>query len=470
LLATLGTVLVSCASSEKSGRGGDQATTTTGGAGTQGGSGGTSQGGASPGSGGSGAGNGGSAGLGGGGSAGNDAAGAGGQDDGAGTVTGVVRTDAGSPNDGVLVAIGSEFTYTDLNGRFEIVDVPPEYDIVFIIPTQKNVVVIRGLSERALSVRLPGNETNNLASVTGVLTGGVGVPIPPDCWAETKFVDPESRAYTFEGPTLGVDPSDASYDMFLSWPGAENISGSLFAIEYRRDAMLRPISVLGFGSTPIDLSGGSNVGMRDGSTPATTIALEPVDSRTVSGRIIAPPGFYATLDFYVGPFTLVGASATGDTYSILLPTGLGSAPITISMQAQSVRGPDDYAFSYASFPVGDSVTTLDVSVGTPATSILPEEGATVDYDTRFSWDPPADSVSTLVLEFNGWYVSIVTEESSTSIPDLTQYGFSQMPGSEGAWWIDNAFMTSVDELLKPTSLGSVTRYTSGFRRTYTFAN
>ncbi|HEX6766130.1 MAG TPA: hypothetical protein VF103_11645, partial [Polyangiaceae bacterium] len=160
-----------------SGRGG---TSEPGGAGDdQGGSSGTAQGGSG---GGSGSGTGASAGKGG--TAAGGVAGTGGSDD--RTVRGVVRrTDSNDPNENVIVAIGAATTYTDAEGRFEIPDVAPVYDLVLIVPEESSALVIRGTSERTLSLRAPktGSDVLRIASVNGLVTGGRGAPISADRYA-----------------------------------------------------------------------------------------------------------------------------------------------------------------------------------------------------------------------------------------------------------------------------------------------
>jgi hypothetical protein len=208
--------------------------------------------------------------------------------------------------------------------------------------------------------------------------------------------------------------------------------------------------------------------MDDGSTPATTIPLARLESRTVTGRVTVPSGFGSRLEFSVGPFPVVGPSVVDDSYSMVLPTGLERARNTVLLTAEIGDGPD-FANSMAVFPIDDSVTTLDLSVVAPAELSLPEEGvADVDYDTQFSWDPPANSMSILALDLDGWYVRIVTDDSSATIPDLSMWVMHR-PGTRTEWWVENDIGTSVDEWVNDGMFDVTVPKTTSFSRTFTLA-
>jgi hypothetical protein len=465
-------LLASCSGGGKPGAGGDAGTVTTGGAGTQGGAsqGGASQGGESQG--GMGARSGGSAGDGG-------TAGSGGGNV-PGTVTGVVKTELGSWNENAIIAIGAATTYTDADGRFEIPDVPPEYDLVLIVPTESYALVIRGISVRTLHLTAPGYENGHVANLAGVATGGVGTPIPDDCYARVAFQDPDNRSAALFGPYGLLAASDASYAMDLHWVGASSVSGRLYALQNRVDAEYRPISFDGFGWTPLEVSRGGMYGKRDGSDPATTIALEPVASRTVSGTVTVPPGFAPRLDFSIGPFDLHPTfrideeDETRGTYSVLLPTGIEALPLSAHIGGVSMDL--DGGSSHTTYFLDDSQMTVDLASPAPPVSMLPAAAATgVDYDTRFGWEPPADSVATVWLNFERWRVQVVTNASSTTIPDLTEYGVSHAAGSQGSWSVWSAIgPTTVDEWLTSLAPGAARpRKISGAMsssRTFTLAN
>ena len=472
-------VLLSCAGSDKPVGGGEAGQATTGGAGGSG-NGGTSQGGDA------GDDQGGSSGTsqgGAGGSAGDSVAGTGGQDE--GTVTGVVRTYSGSPNENVLIAIGSATTMTDRDGRFEIPDVPLEYDLVLIAAPESYALVIRGISERALSLSAPGYDNPHGANIAGVVTGGAGTPVPADCVARAAFQGSSIEVSGLFGADVFLNVSDASYAIDPFWYGPASVSGFLYALEYRRDAMSRAISYDGFGSKPFGISDRGVYGLPDGSIPATTIALAPVASRTVSGTVTVPPGSFHTLEFSVGPFQTDFINDPEGTYSAVLPTGLAGIRNLVTLSAERIvepyasKKPPANEISYATFLIDDAMTTLDLStLESVAVSILPAEGAVgVDHDTQFSWEPPADSVSMLLFIFATWRVSVVTDASSATIPDLTEYGVSQESGT-GLWTVGSAIgPTNVDEWLRFTAdpaaylnaHGKI-EGTSGVVRTFNLAN
>jgi hypothetical protein len=387
------------------------------------------------------------------GSAGDGDAAGGGRDDGEGTVTGVVRTSFGGPNENVLIAIGSATTMTDEDGRFEIPNVPPEYDLVLIATAESYALVIPGISERTLSLRAPGFGSLHAATISGVVTGGAGTPIPADCFARAAFQGSSIEVMGVFGVDTPLTVDDASYTIDLFWYGSPaSVAGFLYALEYRRDERARTISYDGFGSKPFGISDRGSYGLPDGSIPATTIELAPVASRTVSGSVTVPPGYVPRLEFHVGPFPTDIILEPEGTYSNLLPTGLAGIQNVVWLNARNVQS--DIEATNATYLIDDAVTTLHLSTPeAPPVSILPAtEALGVGFDTEFSWEPPADSISTLYLSLGQWTVVVVTNGSSATIPDLTAYGASYAPGGAGSWFVSSQIgLTSIDEWMRLTA-------------------
>jgi hypothetical protein len=110
-------------------------------------------------------------------------------------------------------------------------------------------------------------------------------------------------------------------------------------------------------------------------------------------------------------------------------------------------------------------------------SISPVEAAAgVDFDTPFIWDAPANTVSWLYLGMERWTIVVVTTESSTTIPDLTELGVVPEPGGATLWWVQSDFgSTTVDEWVRIGTPGATAAPQHGVgavsaAREFTFAN
>lgn len=269
------------------------------------------------------------------------------------------------------------------------------------------------------------------ATVAGVITGGVGVPLPAERFAEVGFTGPHLAWATGLGRV--VRDSDGSYSTSVAWYGPSSVAGTLHAIEMELVAT-RPVSYDGYGSRPFSLSDGGTFGNRDGSTPSTSIALRSIGERTVSGMLNPPPGYDPVAWFNVGPFWVDTAdNASGGPYSTVLPTGIPELTTYVQVHAERSVGVE-VEVSEATIVIGDSVTALDLTTPAAPALLLPvADAVAVDYDTVFSYTPPPDSVCTVAFFLgNAWLVELVEQSSSVTIPDLTGYGIGPARLSRGA--------------------------------------
>jgi hypothetical protein len=382
-----------------------------------------------------------------GGGAGENMGGEAGGGDGSGTISGQVTLFSGSPVEGAVVAIGSATTNTDANGRFEVPNVPAEYDLVLIVEAESFARVVHGLTTRTPRLTSIAEPPRRSAVVMGVVTGGAGVPVPADRDARAAYYGPN---FATSG-SVPLRDADASYALQGTWYGPTSVSGSLYALEARVDGMGRPLSYDGFGATPFALSDTGTFGMRDGSTPATTIELEPVSSRAVTGTLSVPSGYDPVLWFNLGPFLTDYVDIAPGSYSSVVPLGITDLPTNVQVHAERTLTAGTEV-SETTFMIRDSTTALNLSTPAAAAPIVPiADAVEVDYDTVFMWNSPIDSVSTLTLDLGTWFVQVTTTESRTSIPDLTTYGIGHPPGGAGNWYVSSDLgPTTTDEWIEVT--------------------
>jgi hypothetical protein len=446
-------VLLRCATDDQGGGGGDGTSgnageggeNSSGTAGTQGGSSGSgtsgqageTQGGTS-GKGGSsgGAGEGGS-----GGSAGEGAAGAGGsggEDDGGQTVSGRVTMPFGTPISGAVISIGTTTVGTDADGYFEIEDVAPTYDLVLINETTHFARVLRGLTARNVTLLGGGMDVERSALIRGVVTGGVGLPIPTDHWTSVTYEGP-NRAYA-SFPAF-VRRDDASYSFSAYWYDEPSTAGSLFGIQAQLDSSDHILNYVGFGTKPFTLSDGGTFGEVNGSTPATTVSFRPVAEHTVTGMVTAPAGYSTLLWFSVGPFFVDDFSLTSNgPYSVVLPTDVPEAPSYVQVHSERDNGTAGVEVSETTHLLDNSDTSVDLSTPAAPTSLLPVNAAVgVNYDTNFTWNQPPNSVSSFAVVAGDWFVVTTSTSSSARIPDLETYGIGLPAGGDGAWQVNVVF-------------------------------
>ncbi|HEX6765879.1 MAG TPA: carboxypeptidase regulatory-like domain-containing protein [Polyangiaceae bacterium] len=380
------------------------------------------------------------AGRGGGGNAGTGTSGTGGDGVGDDTVSGHVTAGSGEPVVGAVVAIGSTLATTDADGYFEIPNVAPKYDAVLVQEDQGYALVVRSATTRTLNLVGQGFTTPHSVTVLGAITGGAGAPLPSGHVAAISFLSSDMKNDTSGG---GVN-EDGTYGLVATWFGESTVEGDLFALGLERDADAHPVSYDGFGAKHIKLRTGVEF---IGPDASTTIALQAIDARTVSGTLSAPDGYDAQLSFRVGRFETDYIENPPGDFETLLPVGAGELPTYVHVELMRELGntlEDVVTF----FQIDESATELELSSSTAAIQVLPLDAVEgVDGDTTFTWTNPPHSVATVQFEFDAWSVDVVTTDTSTKLPDLADYGVTFGAGETGRWEVWSALgVDGVDDV------------------------
>jgi hypothetical protein len=374
-------------------------------------------------------------------SGGDDAGGAGGESGPGSKVTGRVINAMQAPVEGTLIRIGSTSVSTDADGLFEIENVQPRYDLVLVEREEKYAHVYRGLTTRR-PVLLGAVATEwRFANIQGVVSGGTSFPAPTDRQILVDYFGPNgAKPYVEEEPYAG-NVTTGAYWMRTIWSSVDRIEGSLAAIEFQVGSSGRVIAYDGFGVKLLATTNDGSYGALDGSTPETTIALEPIGTKTLTGNVSVPSGYRGALGLEVGSMYIGGFTVATGPYSLVVPSGIAELPVVVYASLQQ----DDNC--YRRYVISESTSTLDFDACEPPKLVLPADGAVGPiFETNFTWTKAADAVGTLALSIDGWFVLVTTSRTSERIPSLSADGVSIGYASSGSWWVRSDYgLSTVDE-------------------------
>lgn len=326
-----------------------------------------------------------------------------------GTVTGFL----GRPLAGADVMIGDTTVTTDEDGAFAITGVTAPYDARVV--DSNGATIFLGLTRADPSLHLysPDGEYHT-AEIEGVMSGGAGFPNPSQHVFAVSFdgFDTHDESWSY---SIGNGPS---YHLQPQWYGAAAQEGTVLALQWHQVDNGHPLDYDGIGVIDVVLSDGGLFADQD-------IALQPVGDAVVAGMLGVPPeAEYSQVRMFVG----VGDEASafvgyeddpGDTYSFAAPDG-GDAWMSTTLIA-GVGSSGVFAFRSGIAP-----DTLDADLDIPVlpTWDAPANGEMIASDSMLQWSGIADAVSVVLLSCEGADVGvrIVTADSSTPVPDLTDLG------------------------------------------------
>ncbi len=373
------------------------------------------------------------------------------------TMTGRVVDRYLHPLAGVRVAIvGRPETVSDAEGRFTYQGVNGSYDLVLFEDVDGKAVVYHGLTRLDPTVLPPSAslsappELERAAPMTGHLT-----PWPPvgqfDPFLRYSIVV-RSPDYSFDTivDTTSANGSGyfASFDP-VRWHGAATATASLRALSWYTSGAGFPTDYIAFGEqTGITLS--------DGTIYDTTLATAPATSSGDVTVQVTLPFSTPMAQIIVGvqfddgaALEIGGNTATSATFAALDRPGAA-----MWVMANAWTGTRSVSVISPGHVGGDSLT---LEPAAPPAPVSPPDGQTGVTDaTVFSWTSyPGGPYSFSVMGTSpmGYFYSpltVITAELSTTIPDLSVYGFTLAGGTTYGWWVGATAPTqTVDELAAP---------------------
>jgi hypothetical protein len=348
------------------------------------------------------------------------------------TVSGTVVSAARQPISGLAVLIaGKAPVNTDAAGRFSFTDVTPPYDLTIVDAANKEAAVYRQLhrADPTLVLFTPAG-TVHTAQLQGGISGG-HYPQASDEFTVVAFLAPDTFAQSATDAYGGFVMSGPA----LQWYGPSALSGTLHALQMRYvPSTGLPSAFTGYASKPLTVADGSiSVGQ--------DLALLPITSSNVSGTVTAPAG-YALQGKGVGT-TLDGALAlyfedasTSAGFSYVVPVVPGGQALV----SATVSKPGGGTTFYARRGLAPGASGVQLAPYAPPEAILPADGATrVDSQMRFSWTPFTRGIHLVMFEpvsAGAPRITVVTAETSASIPDLSALGLALPRSTQYTWHVE----------------------------------
>lgn len=342
----------------------------------------------------------------------------------------------GRPRASVPILVNGTPYTAGADGKFTVPDAPATYELVAVHDGPPlYVLVFRGATTRAPVIRLPPTPSGTL-TVSGVLSGGSGFPLPSNATAGVSLLVsglPVAVHTVFEGQGPGFGP-------LLMPSGSTSIR--VVALQWIRAADGSPSTYAGWGSTSLDASA---IAADGGSLTANVTLSTAVSARSFTGSATVPTGLTLTTKTVSTEWIAVAQDlSTATSVSCKIPTGLAAENYFSANATDGVGGT-----AYASMIVPDSASSAELSLSPPATQVLPVSNATqVSYDTSFTFTAQPGTVRVLDFYDSDSSIRVHTTADSEHIPDLRSAGVAPKAASPYSWRVSEHPSThSVDEFL-----------------------
>lgn len=340
------------------------------------------------------------------------------------TVTGTVDDIAGTPLPQAHVLIGTKTAVTGLDGTFTVSGVATPYDLIVFDTADSFVYDYQGLTTTAPVVGVDrGLTAPNAASLSGDLgSSALGTSQAVILPGGDRPADGTVNISAGGGPAFG--PTQ------VTWGGAAMRSTTLYAVSAVLNTTTKlPDSYTGYGELSLALQDG--VDLTNLAVPLQAIPKQ--NNGTLSGAFAPPDSSYSmaggglVLRFgsaTSGAIIYLKQALTNDAFSNAPIPLVSGAPIGYALlgQAHSATGAVTTAMATAAASSSDTLT-----LPKPPQLLTPASGATTfKTSTVFSWESHPGSAYVLLVHTSGGAMAIVTDGTSTTLPDLSPLGL-QLP-------------------------------------------
>jgi hypothetical protein len=354
------------------------------------------------------------------------------------TVTGTLIDVLRRPYAGVPVAIGNVVTSTDAQGRFQVSNVTPPYDVALRVSEP----LTYGWYFVGLTIPSPVLQVSTEARPARdqlYLTMNIANP-PPNFPPANEYVGYSwgSQDGWFSKQVTG--PQDIQLP---SWTGPVMTVGAAHVLAWTMDAASLPTTYVGYDTTSVTLN--------EGATSEFSLDLTKTHPGTAALSGTFTLGALGTphIDAYVAlPKNASIKIASEDrltsnrSFSYNVPTGVTGASVMVCAQAgSSITWPFSLAHKHG---LSAGQTAVALTVPDPATLGVPGNNAVVSTSTDFSWTAPGPSGSPLyILGFElgdvrpYTHVRIVTSKTTARIPKFpVALGPIVAASVGGVWWVE----------------------------------
>ncbi|HLU82009.1 MAG TPA: hypothetical protein VKZ43_01295 [Trueperaceae bacterium] len=336
------------------------------------------------------------------------------------------------PVAGIAVRSQGDSAITDANGTFALSGLSVPYDLAIWNAADEWVQIYAGLTSEELVLApvtaTAPTGTPRSAPVSGSLSGGV-IPVGPN---QMIMVCAEG----VDGIAIGCDnvaPTESAYSFEVQWIGGATQAIKLHALQMERDGGGYPTAYQGYASMDMNLTDTvptvANLDLGD--ALATTTVTVDVDSP------VAILGTFGAVQ--VGP-------------NLAMPVMLVNGAVTAHEALMPVIGDSSYTFAAAAaisqFGWQADVTGSSATVTVPAAPqlIAPADTATgVTTATNFSANNPAGGPMTYMWNATDLVVGVTTMDSTTTIPDVSEFGLTLPANAAFTWQVIGQSGTSADD-------------------------
>jgi hypothetical protein len=353
-------------------------------------------------------------------------------------VTGRVVDFRGTPAPDIQIAIGSQTTVTDQNGRFALGNVSTPYTLAAFSEAHHLGMVFQGLTrpDPTIQWRQALSTPDLTGTVQGTISGGAPVP-SADVHTVVHWVSAESVS---EIEALG-----ATYSMPLDWAGPTSTTGSVHVLQVSGSQLGLPTTFPGYGVS-------SAVTVQEAATVGVDVTLTRPEQSAVRGRYSLPEDHVLLarvlgLGFDGGGFFVLGLDGNTDLeFAYPVPGGIDATAVILAEAA----GPDGLVtVRQTGIPLDATDVAVDVPRG--AGSIAPaDEVVGVDAQTDFSWSSLPGSVYIFLVSTTppAPTLVVVTQDTHAAIPQLP--GMPLPSGTRYVWNVAaQGPFGSVDEVAGP---------------------
>lgn len=337
------------------------------------------------------------------------------------------------PVPGVTVEIGGDEAVTDSQGQFVIEDVPPTYDVSFVVQWSSfqggtQGWVYQGLTRRDPTLQVyqaleERSMTTNLRAVDGAPTDTQNLTL--------AFGSEHGTSQSSNIPANGRD------SVPFYWMGPAAIAATGHGLMWTYDAASElPTDYVSYHTFPFALDNAA-------STQTVNISVEETDitqgniSGTITNPVAAGPINAAFLRFTTGATVDLFTDDPGPaTFSYLVPS-IPNASVTFVAKDENWQ---TYELGLVHRDgLAPGTATIELEIPPAASLTAPADGATVNDTTSFRFQNRQAGVGAVVVRFidaevaayDGLYV--VTSSTNITIPPVLQGGFTLRAGGEHTW-------------------------------------
>ena len=357
-------------------------------------------------------------------------------------VHGTVVDVEGRPYPGVELRLGGATTITDIDGHFDVANVPATYDVSIVLYGTEGYV-FNGLSRRDPTLRIYDRFSLEIPTYHARVT----VTMPSAGASTSKAVTFFELTDTVSFHSYSVDTVDNSTTFYPYWTGPSAVGIRFHALQYEVDpATNAPTHFTGYDVTDRTIADG------------TTIDWTPVwkgtvfSEATIVAKAVTPASYdLAEARLFIKPtadasfFYLASSRPSGADLSLLVPDVPG-ATFRLDVSAGSSRGVSTR--SAANLTPRSPPPLLELEevpvLGSPA------DRAVIGIGTIFQWTNPTARASFLRVFFPdqpshpSFY--FVNGTSSVAVPDFSNRGILLPRNAVGQWAVVGTSAVTVDEL------------------------